>query len=92
MKGLIVDWGGVLTMPIHTAIGSWLKASGVDHNHYGEVVRRWVEPLPGDSSPVHRLERGELAVEDLSTCCQQPWHVRAPWLRRMAWSARCSPT
>jgi epoxide hydrolase-like predicted phosphatase len=64
MKGLIVDWGGVLTMPIHTAIGSWLKASGVDHNHYGEVVRRWVEPLPGESSPVHRLERGELAVED----------------------------
>jgi epoxide hydrolase-like predicted phosphatase len=64
MKGLIVDWGGVLTMPIHTAIGSWLKASGVDYNHYGEVVRRWVEPLPGESSPVHRLERGELAVED----------------------------
>jgi epoxide hydrolase-like predicted phosphatase len=64
MQGLIVDWGGVLTMPIHTAIGSWLKAAGVDHNHYGEVVRRWVEPLPGESSPVHQLERGEIAVED----------------------------
>jgi epoxide hydrolase-like predicted phosphatase len=64
MRGLIVDWGGVLTMPIPTAIGGWLKASGVDHNHYGEVVRRWVEPLPGEISPVHRLERGELAVED----------------------------
>jgi len=64
MQGLIVDWGGVLTMPIHTAIGSWLKAAGVDHNHWGEVVRRWAEPLPGESSPVHRLERGELAVED----------------------------
>jgi len=64
MQGLIVDWGGVLTMPIHIAIGSWLKATGVDHNHYGEVVRRWVEPLPGEISPVHRLERGEIAVED----------------------------
>ena len=64
MQGLIVDWGGVLTMPIHTAIASWLKATGVDHNHYGEVVRRWGEPLPGESSPVHRLERGELALED----------------------------
>ena len=64
MQGLIVDWGGVLTMPIHIAIGSWLKATGVDHNHYGEVVRRWGEPLPGESSPVHRLERGELALED----------------------------
>ena len=64
MQGLIVDWGGVLTMPIHNAIGSWLKVAGVDHNHFGEVLRRWVEPLPGESSPVHRLERGELAVED----------------------------
>ena len=64
MQGLIVDWGGVLTVPIHVAIGSWLKTTGVDHSHYGEVVRRWVEPLPGEISPVHRLERGELAVED----------------------------
>jgi epoxide hydrolase-like predicted phosphatase len=64
MQGLIVDWGGVLTMPIHAAIGRWLKATGIDHNHYGEVVRRWVNPLAGESSPVHRLERGELAVED----------------------------
>jgi epoxide hydrolase-like predicted phosphatase len=64
MQGLIVDWGGVLTMPIHAAIGRWLNASGVDHDHYGQVVRRWVEPLPGESSPVHRLERGEIAVED----------------------------
>jgi epoxide hydrolase-like predicted phosphatase len=64
MQGLIVDWGGVLTMPIHTAIGKWLKATGVDQNHYGSVVRGWVEPLAGESSPVHRLERGELALEE----------------------------
>ena len=64
MRGLIVDWGGVLTMPIHIAIGNWLKATGVDQVHYGSVVRAWVTPLPGDSSPVHRLERGELAVEE----------------------------
>jgi epoxide hydrolase-like predicted phosphatase len=64
MRGLIVDWGGVLTMPIHIAIGNWLRATGVDQFHYGSVVRAWVTPLPGDSSPVHRLERGELAVQE----------------------------
>jgi len=64
MQGLIVDWGGVLTMPIHTAIGSWLKATGVDRDHYGEVLRRWVEPTPGEISPIHQLERGEIALED----------------------------
>jgi epoxide hydrolase-like predicted phosphatase len=64
MQGLIVDWGGVLTMPIHTAIASWLKATGVDRDHYGEVLGRWVEPAHGDISPVHQLERGEIAVEE----------------------------
>jgi putative hydrolase of the HAD superfamily len=64
MQGLIVDWGGVLTMPIHAAIGSWFEATGVAHDHYGAVVRRWVDPLPGDISPIHELERGELALED----------------------------
>lgn len=64
MQGLIVDWGGVLTMPIHSAISGWLKVTGVDRDHYGAVVRRWVEPPPGEVSPVHRLERGEIAVEE----------------------------
>jgi len=64
MQGLIVDWGGVLTMPIHTAIASWLKATGVDREHYGAVLGRWVHPSPDEMSPVHRLERGEIAVED----------------------------
>jgi epoxide hydrolase-like predicted phosphatase len=64
MRGLIVDWGGVLTMPIHTAVRNWLSVSGVDHDHYGAVLRRWVEPLASELSPVHRLERGELAVEE----------------------------
>ncbi len=64
MQGLIVDWGGVLTMPIHTAIGSWLTATGVNRDHYGEVFRRWAEPAPGEVSPVHQLERGEIGVEE----------------------------
>ena len=64
MQGLIVDWGGVLTMPIHSAISGWLQVTGVDRDHYGAVVRRWVEPPPGEVSPVHRLERGEIAVEE----------------------------
>lgn len=64
MQGLIVDWGGVLTKPIHTALASWLKVTGVDRVHYGSVVRAWVEPRAGEISPVHQLERGEIAVEE----------------------------
>ena len=64
MRGLIVDWGGVLTMPIHSAIASWLEVTGVDREHYGAVLGRWLQPAPDVISPVHRLERGELAVEE----------------------------
>jgi epoxide hydrolase-like predicted phosphatase len=64
MLGLIVDWGGVLTMPIHTAIGSWLKVTGVDRQHYGAVLGRWVQPSQDVVSPIHQLERGEIALED----------------------------
>lgn len=64
MQGLIVDWGGVLTMPIHNAMASWLRATGVDSGHFGDVLGRWVEPMPGEMSPIHQLERGEIAVEE----------------------------
>ena len=51
-------------MPIHAAITSWLRDTGVDRDHYGAVVSRWVEPSPGETSPIHRLERGEITVEE----------------------------
>ena len=61
-RGLIVDWGGVLTAPLHVAVRRWVESSGVNHDHYLAVVRRWVDPRPGEASPVHQLERGELAL------------------------------
>ena len=63
-RGLIVDWGGVLTAPVHVAVRRWIESTGVLHDHYIAVVRRWVDPGPGQTSPVHQLERGELALED----------------------------
>lgn len=64
MRGLIVDWGGVLTAPVHVAVRRWVESTGVLHDHYLAVVRRWVDPGPGESSPVHLLERGEMSVVD----------------------------
>jgi len=81
-QGLIVDWGGVLTVPIHVATGIWLEASGVSHDHYGAVLRRWVQPGPGQTSPIHQLERGELSVQEferlLSAALDQEGSVVEP--------------
>jgi epoxide hydrolase-like predicted phosphatase len=83
LRGLIVDWGGVLTASLDSAMAEWAATDGVDFEHFRSVMRSWVgqrveaaEPVlteavvadleqaadvgPAGSSPVHRLERGEL--------------------------------
>ena len=84
LRGLIVDWGGVLTPSLDAAMSAWAQADGVDFEHFRDVMRAWVGPRPDEgrdeapgrppvalleeapdagsagSSPVHRLERGEL--------------------------------
>jgi epoxide hydrolase-like predicted phosphatase len=49
VKGLLVDWGGVLTPSLDAAMSSWAQADGVDFEHFRDVMRAWVGPRPGDS-------------------------------------------
>src|SRR3954466_15214730 len=91
LRGLIVDWGGVLTASLDSAMATWAATDGVDFEHFRSVMRTWVGPRraagdaedaeaaasvltegavadleqasdvgPAGTSPVHRLERGEL--------------------------------
>jgi epoxide hydrolase-like predicted phosphatase len=89
LRGLIVDWGGVLTGSLDSAMARWAATDGVDFEHFRSVMRSWVGPRPSreddtqvtaplltegavadleeaadagpaGTSPVHRLERGEL--------------------------------
>lgn len=86
LRGLVVDWGGVLTPPLDDTMAAWARRDGVDFDHFRAVIAEWVgavaagEPgtvvggdgpageafaAPGEafSSPVHRLERGELPTD-----------------------------
>ena len=71
-RGVITDWGGVLTTPILTTVQAWIQADGIDWDSYRTVMRSWVFDAygpddvyddasgPDDSrNPVHALERGE---------------------------------
>lgn len=63
-KGLITDWGGVLTSPLNDAIAEWITADAIDDTHYRDVMRRWVKQAyagvnPG-VNPIHGLEDGSL--------------------------------
>jgi putative hydrolase of the HAD superfamily len=62
IRGVITDWGGVLTPPILSIVQSWIKADEVDWETYRAVMRTWVigaYGLDGRGNPVHALERGE---------------------------------
>jgi putative hydrolase of the HAD superfamily len=62
IRGVIADWGGVLTTPILTTVKAWIQADGIDWESYRAVMRTWVSEAylaDGIRNPVHALERGE---------------------------------
>ena len=68
LRGLIVDWGGVLTAPIDEAMTAWARHEGIDLELYRTVMRTWIEDA---ASPVHALERGEVSPEDFERVLSQ---------------------
>ena len=64
LRGVIVDWGGVMTSPIPDTVQAWLDAEDIDRDSYAAVMRPWVQAAydpAADGNPIHALERGELA-------------------------------
>jgi len=62
LRGIITDWGGVLTTPILTTVRAWIEADGIDWDSYRTVMRAWVAQAydsAGRPNPIHALERGE---------------------------------
>jgi epoxide hydrolase-like predicted phosphatase len=67
LRGVITDWGGVMTNPISDSVYAWLAADGIDKGIYVAVMRQWVHQAygdAGDSNPIHALERGECTNEE----------------------------
>lgn len=60
MKGLVLDWGGVLTNGIDAAFGDWASRDGVLAEHLGLVLREAFASDGAQANPVHALERGEI--------------------------------
>ncbi|WP_306366250.1 HAD family phosphatase [Nocardiopsis sp. CC223A] len=59
-RGVISDWGGVLTPPLPDGIRAWLTADRIDVEHYYEVMTPYFDGSLADDNPVHALERGEI--------------------------------
>ena len=66
-RGLITDWGGVLTIPVATAVAAWLEADGIDEPAYRAIMSEWVREAyraNGLVNPIHALERGETRPDE----------------------------
>ena len=63
LRGLLVDYGGVLTNPLEDAVGAWLRADGIDPDHFTELMRRWLS-TDAERSAVHDLETGRIGAAD----------------------------
>ncbi|MEN3540538.1 HAD family phosphatase [Microbispora sp. ZYX-F-249] len=68
LKGVLIDWGGVLTTSLAESVAEWIEADRIDPRHYREVMRALVAQAyragaePGAENPIHALERGEIPV------------------------------
>jgi putative hydrolase of the HAD superfamily len=101
LRGLLVDYGGVLTNPLSEFIGNWMRTDGVDPDRFADLMRRWLGP-DVDRNPIHDLETGRidaaeferlLAVE-LATDGPDPAQARhtAGMLTRMFSGMRVEPS
>jgi putative hydrolase of the HAD superfamily len=67
LRGLLVDWGGVLTGPVRAAVRTWAAADGFDTDVWSSIMREWLGPAVAEEArlnPIHALERGEISVPD----------------------------
>jgi putative hydrolase of the HAD superfamily len=73
IRGVIVDWGGVMTNPIFETVDAWLRAERINRDSYTAVMRSWVAAAYGDGAdnPVHALERGECTNEEFERLLAQ---------------------
>ncbi|MEV6260742.1 HAD family phosphatase [Streptomyces sp. NPDC051784] len=67
VSGVVVDWGGVVTLPFARGIALWAADEGVDAEEFRAALGRILGPAaePGPVARQFRLvERGELSVAE----------------------------
>jgi epoxide hydrolase-like predicted phosphatase len=60
LRGLLVDYGGVLTNPLTETVQAWLHVDGIDPQRFADLMRRWMAS-GAEHNAVHDLETGRLS-------------------------------
>jgi putative hydrolase of the HAD superfamily len=74
VRGVLFDYGGVLTTPTRVSIEAWTRREGIDPQSFSRVLKSWLSRSAPTGNPLHQLERGGLAAAEFNA-------VLTPWLR-----------
>ena len=50
LRGLVVDWGGVLTPSLDGAMAAWARHDGVRFEHFEQALHAWTRPVEDAAS------------------------------------------
>jgi putative hydrolase of the HAD superfamily len=66
LKGVLIDWGGVLTTGLAESIAGWIAADRIDDRKYRAVMSELLtQAYDGEcENVIHALERGELTAAE----------------------------
>jgi len=74
VRGVLVDYGGVLTTPTRVSIEAWTRREGIDPQSFSRVLKAWLSRSAPAGNPLHQLESGGLAADEFNAAL-------TPWLR-----------
>jgi len=63
VKAVVFDYGGVLTTPMGDSITAWLETDGIRPESFTSALKEWLGRNAEPGTPIHRLETGELSIE-----------------------------
>lgn len=67
LRGVITDWGGVLTEPLAEATRKWISLERIEASSYRETMSSWFAAAYAGGGPenlIHRLEDGSLEAAE----------------------------
>ena len=65
LKGLIVDYGGVLTSSLDHTMSAWAETDDIVIEDFSTAMKDWLGTSYGNEArvnPIHALERGEIEI------------------------------
>lgn len=66
VRGVLFDYGGVLTTATRLSIDDWTRREGIDPQSFSRVLKAWLSRSAPPDNPLHRLEDGRLSAAEFN--------------------------